>query len=129
MFTSKGILKYEAGHKLALYIDPEIARYYRSFIPKTILFHTSKYRPHLTVIRTGREKPVNNNKWGLYRNFEIEFQYDPYIYIEDVYIWINASSERLEEIRLELGLPRHYSYSNKFHITIANRKEQNKEID
>lgn len=132
MFSSIGILKYEitenAGYKLIVEVDQEIADYYRSLIPKWYKTSRQRYPAHISVVR--KEIPPRKEFWGKYDGKEIEFVYSPLIYKGIVYWWINAFSNKLEEIRLEMGLPISSKYTRPpdgwdkvFHITIGNSKE------
>lgn len=134
LYKSYGTLKYSIGKeknapRLILEIDKDISRYYRSFIPKSILYNIPKYPPHITVVREGKEQPLKLEEWGKYEGEEIEFQYDNIIKFGSVYIWINCFSKRLEEIRLGLGMEINSLYTlppegfvKCFHSTIANIK-------
>jgi len=119
---SKGIIRYHEGDKLVVDIDPELARYYRSWIPKSISFNIPLHPPHITVIRGAYESPKDKSKWGLREGEEIEFEYDNFIQIGKVYIWLSVQCKRLEQIRNELGLDRCFDKFKGFHITIANMK-------
>lgn len=118
---STGILEYgngNSGLKLTVKIDPNIYFYYRSLIPKAICLNHQKFEPHISVVR--KEIPQNMNFWGKYEKEKVEFEYDSFVYHGEIYYWLNAYSKRLEEIRLELGLP----LSRKiFHITLGNIKK------
>lgn len=132
MFSSVGKLKYEKGnvyqYKLALYIDREISRYYRSLIPKWIKPNSQMYPPHVSVVRN--EVPLNLDAWGKYENEPIKFYYENIVRFGKVYCWLNVFCKRLEDIRLELGLPVDSQYTlppegyvKCFHSTIGNFKE------
>ena len=116
-----------SGHKLNVMVDPGIVSYYRSLIPKYVHLNPQAFAPHISVVR--RETPVNMDFWGKYEGEEVKFAYGNVVHHGKVYYWLNAFSERLEEIRLELGLPvsTEYtrppdSYTKVFHITIGNTK-------
>lgn len=131
MFQSVGTLKYEKiegyGFRLVLEIDPGIALFYRSLIPKWYKASSLRARPHITVVR--KIAPKNLNLWGKYEGEKVEFWYDPDIKTDGVtYWWLNAYSKRLEEIALELGVCfRHKGkppegFDTIWHTTIANMK-------
>ena len=129
MFHSSGKLVYsDDGRRVVVEVDPEIARYYRSLIPKSIKWQVPLYTPHITVVRTGLEGIYDKSLWGHCNGEVIRFNYDPYICIGNKYIWLDAHSSRLTEIRGDLGLPRkripHPLGTGVpcFHITIANMK-------
>ncbi len=130
LFKSEGILHY-GSTKLIVKVDPGIAYFYRSLIPKSIYIDPQKYKPHISVVRN--ETPANMENWGKYENQKIEFSYGNQIYNGQVYWWINAFSTQLEEIRIELGLSISEYYTqppdgfNKcFHITLGNCKKHQK---
>jgi len=130
MFHSSGKLIYsELPIRLVVEIDPEIAAFYRSLIPPHIHFSIPMYPPHISVIR--REVPLNIELWNKYQGLDVSFEYDPYIFIGNLYIWLKVYSTELENIREELGLPRHRSGITRppneqpcFHTTIANFKNR-----
>lgn len=133
MFSSTGTLSYGYDNnkllKLIVNIDSEISRYYCSFIPKYYTINRQMYPPHITVVR--KEKPPNLKVWNKYEGQEIEFFYSNQVFHEGVYFWLNAFSTKLEEIRLELGLPISSKYTRPpdsfervFHITLANCKQK-----
>lgn len=130
LHKSHGILRYSiepiVGHKLIVEVDREISNYYRDLIPKYIDWTPQKYPPHISVVRY--ETPLTD-AWGKYDGEQIEFEYSGIIHSGTTYWWLNAFSERLEEIRVELGLPISSEYTRPpegfdkvFHITLANCK-------
>lgn len=129
LFQSTGVLHY-GQHKLIVLADTEISRYYRALIPKWINTNPQKYPTHISVVR--KEVPPNMDVWGKYEGKEVEFYYTSTIYFGTVYCWLNAFSERLEEIRLELGLsisekftqPPSDRWKKCFHITLGNFKHE-----
>lgn len=128
MFNSTGILKYHNNpYKLIVEIDQNICDYYRSLIPKWIKTNRQMYSAHISVVRN--EVPVNLEHWGKYEGEEIEFLYENEIKFGAVYCWLNVWCKRLEEIRLELGLPVSSPYTlppegfaKCFHSTLGNFK-------
>lgn len=131
LFHAVGVLRYsipKIGHKLVAEIDRDIGDYYFRLIPLYKNVNRQMYAPHISVVR--HETPVNLEHWGKYEGQEIEFTYSNRIHHGKVYYWLNAFSKRLEEIRLELGLPVSSQYTRPpdgfvkcFHITLANIKE------
>jgi len=132
LFESIGILRYSFkenyGYKLIVEIDKDIAEYYRSLIPPWKgKISPQMYAPHISVVR--KEVPPNLDVWGKYNGEEIKFLYSNYINQGTVYWWLNAFSTRLEEIRVELGLPVSSQYTlppeghiKAWHITLGNYK-------
>jgi hypothetical protein len=121
-FESIGTLFYSGRNKVALNVDLGLAEYYRSTIPKSVKHNRPKYKPHITVVRSGREVVPDRREWGKHAGERISFQYDPFVYMDNTYIWLKAYSNRLQEIRKGLGLPAMRERFGEFHITIANRK-------
>ena len=119
---SEGILRYGKTSRLVVDVDKDLAKYYRTFIPKHISFNVPMHSPHITVIRTGHEKPLDMERWGEREGEVIEFKYDPEINIGQTYIWLSVHCKKLELIREELGLDACFDKFKWFHITIANMK-------
>jgi hypothetical protein len=128
MFTSTGILRYgDDPCKLVLEIDQQISDYYLRLLPKSISYNRQKYRAHVSVVR--KEIPVNMEFWRKYEGEEVEFFYEGIVRFSENYCWLNVFSVRLEEIRLELGLPVDSpftlppaGFSKCYHTTIGNFK-------
>ena len=96
--------------------------------PKWIKTNPQAYPAHISVVR--KEIPPNLEYWGVYEGAPVEFLYTHTVYNGKVYWWLNAFSNRLEEIRVELGLPVHSEYTlppegftKCFHLTIGNSKK------
>ena len=119
---SFGTLRYGDSNWLVVDVDSELARYYRSFIPKNCLFNVPLHSPHITVVNGRFEVPVKSDKWKLYEGETIEFDYNTQIYVDELYMWLHVDCKRLEEIRTELGLTECFDNDKGFHITIANMK-------
>lgn len=131
MHISTGPLRYSfderTGYKLVVEVDPELSRYYRSLIPKYHAVNPQRYSPHISVVR--REIPLNLEPWGKHEGEIVEFQYDSYIHRGTTYWWLNVFCVRLENVRLELGLPVSSEFTRPpdtfikvFHTTLANSK-------
>jgi hypothetical protein len=131
LFESVGVLRYtikeEYGYRLVLEVDQGISDFYRALIPKWIKTNKQMYRAHISVVRY--EVPPNLDAWGKYEGEEVKFLYSNYINNGTVYWWLNAFCTRLEEIRVELGLPVSSQYTlppegftKCFHMTIGNNK-------
>jgi hypothetical protein len=113
-------------YRLVLNVCQDLSDFYRKQVPKHIAISQQKYRAHISVIRN--EVPANLDIWEKYAGHEVEFQYEPFPMNDERYWWITCWSTRLEEIRVELGLPvavrpSHSPYgSNRFHFTFGNTK-------
>lgn len=124
---STGRLRYIGDDSLIVEIDPDIARYYRNLFPKYNPINGTRYAPHITVVRTGRDEPLKEF-WGKYEGHKVDFIYCPFIERSEVYFWLNVLCKKLEDIREELGLPVITSmyapdgYRKFFHVTIGNIK-------
>lgn len=102
--------------------DPFLDSYYISLIPKYKYPKPQYYKPHITVVRFGKEFPPNMEKWGVYDNQKVYFQYNTELKEDEKYFWLEADSKFIRKIRIELGLPPYRDGFNCFHITIANKK-------
>lgn len=127
MYTYTGTLRYfitgNGRYRLTIELDTDFGDYYRNFIPKWKVARSPKYKPHITLVRTGKEYPTNLEMWGKHEGESIEFQYTPYIYEDETYFWMSAWSDQAVEIRKALGLPPfRFIDSKSYHITIANKK-------
>ena len=121
-FPSTGVLEYKGDNRCVLNISPDLCRYYKSLIPKSQSVQPQMFPCHITVVRTGKEEPLNREAWGRYEGEVVPFEYENAVSRGSVYYTLNAWSERLEEIREELGLPRTRTGYDEFHITIGNTK-------
>jgi hypothetical protein len=127
LFTSTGTLRY-GNTNLVLDVDQGIVDFYRAMLPKSIRTNRQMYNAHISVVR--KEVPPNMELWGKYAGEQIEFKYSNVIRNGNLYYWLDVWCERLEQIRLELGLPCDSPYtrppdgfSKTFHVTIGNIKE------
>lgn len=132
LLESYGPLRYsqeDGQHRLVVEVDPELARYYRSFIPKWIDNNKPRWPAHITVVRPFKESVLNVQAWGKYEGEIVHFHYQNYLHTGKVYYWLNIFCKRLEEIRVELGLPVSSPFTlppegflKCFHCTVANLK-------
>ncbi len=116
------------GQRIVLLVDPSIALYYRSTIPKFFHAHPTRYEPHISVVR---KEIVSSDSWNLALKLHgknISFAYDPFVFDDGVYFWLNVESEELVSFRKYLGLTAYSEMarppdgSDCFHMTIANTK-------
>lgn len=128
LYRSTGILEYsESKNKLILRIDRGIYLYYRSFIPNLHTVNGQRHPPHISVVRN--QIPPNLQFWGKYEGEEVEFYYENIVRQDDLYLWLDCYSARLEDIRIELGLPLYnmtreprQGFLQRWHTTIGNIK-------
>ena len=129
MFKSTGTLQYFTNpYKVWVLVDPGIAAFYRSMIPPIYGVKRPKYPAHISVVR--KAIPRKLDAWGLHEGRQITFEYELWHYNDHRYWWLGVRCNELEDIRLELGLPRLSDITRSpdsghpFHITIGNTKEQ-----
>lgn len=130
LYTSTGRLRYGRNSWwLCVDCDQGLADYYRALLPKAWNTSRGRYDAHITVARD--EEPPNKEFWKKYDGESLEFFYLPGIKQGKIYYWLDIYCVRLEEIRLELGLPVENKfepplpgYRKRFHLTIANIKGQ-----
>lgn len=120
MFTGEGILHYGPEEDRAiLLVDQDLADFYRRLVPKYIDIKAQRHPAHVTVVRTGLERPLAG-PWGRYQGEVVPFTYSNEIGLHDGYFYLQIESDRLDAIRRELGLPRHFDPVKGHHITIGN---------
>ena len=129
MYRSSGILQYFTDPiKLVAQVDLDLGNFYRSLIPKYYGVSRPMYDPHISVIR--KVVPPNMSVWGKYQDDKVDFDYDHYVFNDELYFWLNVFSPQLESIRLELGVKPFGDATlspdgrHKFHITLGNLKNK-----
>lgn len=131
LYNSIGVLKYDIipsyGFRLVLEIEQDIVDYYYSLIPKYYGVKSQQYKAHISVVR--KETPPYLYFWGKYQDRPIRYFWEPTIYHENNYWWLDCFCLELEEIRKELGLWYKGKYTmppkpwgKYFHCTIGNNK-------
>lgn len=127
MFQSSGSLHYSVNpYRLVVNADDELARYYRSLVPKYLKIKKPLFPAHISVVRNC--VPPKLDSWGKYENIIINFFYENYIYNDELYFWLNIYSSELENIRAELGLSPwgdvtlSPDFKHRFHLTLGNLK-------
>ncbi len=128
MLTSVGTLRYtDEPIKLILEVDPGIGHLYRRLIPAYLNVRQPMWPAHISIVR--KRTPPNMEAWGRYEGKQVEFQYESYVYNDELYYWLNCYSEELEAIRVELGLKPYGDVSvspcgsHRFHCTVGNLKK------
>ena len=132
MFTSTGTIQYDDSDRvrMTVKVNQDFSNYYRALIPKYLNVVRPRWPAHITAIRPELDIPPKIRYWGDYDGEEVEFLYDPYIFWDKGFCWVDAWSKRLEDIRTELGLPNtstrpvvRAGFSKIFHCTIGNYEE------
>lgn len=120
-YSSEGFLRYDPGPntRIVLLVDQGLADYYRRLIPRHIEVKPQRHAAHITVFRTGLEH-TDSPAWGRHDGEIVPFTYDGQIFHHDGYFYLEVESERLDAIRRELWLPRHFDPVKGHHITIGN---------
>lgn len=129
MFEAEGSLQYGPGRRAVVWIDQGISDFYRSLIPKYCYAQPQLYPAHITVVRIKLETPTNMDAWGKYEGEVVKYYYDTNIRFDGTYFYLNTYSDRIGEIREELGLPRFRfgelgTDRGSYHTSIANVKNQ-----
>jgi hypothetical protein len=139
MFESTGKLLYDPHARIKqapfwciLKTDEGIVDYYKHWIKKElaldldgkrhpIKFETTVWGSHVSVNRG--VQPPNIKLWKKHQGENIKFTYSNRVYhINNWFFCVDAYSERLEEIRTELGLSKTPPYG--FHVTIGRVNKQ-----
>lgn len=128
---SEGVLKYGPGIRAIVEVDQGISDLYRNLCPRYLYVQPQMYKAHITVVRTDKETPKNMDFWEKYEGELIPFSYERRVYSDGTYFYLTVMSDRIGDIREELGLPRYRfgelgSDRGGYHITIGNVKHENR---
>lgn len=127
--TGEGSLHYEfvrGLYRLVVDVDPGIVEYYRALVPRHVRINRQKYTPHISVVR--EEVLPNPAPWSAHEGQVLVFDYSIAVKNNDVYYWLEVYSDRLGDVRDELGLTRGCWYTwppdgaDCFHCTLGNKK-------
>lgn len=127
MWDSEGKLEYGPGLRAVVWVEQNISDLYRKLIPKYYYAQPQLYPAHITVVRLRLETAKNMEVWNKYNGELVLFSYDSSIRFDGTYFYLNVQSERIGDIREELGLPR-FRFGDLgadkrcYHVTIANVK-------
>jgi len=66
--------RYRGDFKLIVEVDPGIAVFYRTLIPKSVSIQSPKYTPHITVIRKETPPHLYMGRTPV-RNYKIRIQF------------------------------------------------------
>lgn len=96
--------------------------YYQHWIKKNydVAFEKTVWGSHISVVRG--DEPLKKEAWNKYKNEKVPFTYSNKIYRVHWFFCVDVYSERLEEIRTELGLSRIPKHG--FHLTIGRMNKQ-----
>lgn len=115
------------GYKLVIKAEQAIADAYYALIPKYKNVQRQMYPAHVSAIR--RQPTVDLKHWGKYQDELVIFYYSDNIRFGTVYYWLDVFSQRLDEIRIELGLsveehftPPPEGFKKCYHLTLGNIK-------
>lgn len=127
MWDSIGRLEYGPGLRAVVWVEQDISDLYRKLIPKYYYAQPQLYPAHITVVRLRLETAKNMEVWNKYNGELVPFSYDSAIRFDGTYFYLNVQSERIGDIREELGLPR-FRFGDLgadkrcYHVSIANVK-------
>lgn len=127
MFKGIGKLNYGNTHAV-LWIDQETTDYYLSLIPKARYVKRPRNAAHITVVRGGGEEPDILKKpelWGRHEGENIVYYHNGEVKNYGDFYVVHAFSERIGEIREELGLPRFRFQDEWYHFTVGNTRYEN----
>lgn len=102
-----------------MFVDQGLADYYCWLLPRYIDARPQRHPAHVTVFRTGLDM-ADEDAWGRHEGEIVPFTYDGRVLRHDGYFYLEVESVRLDEVRIELGLPRHFDPVKGHHITIGN---------
>ena len=130
LFKSSGPLRYSIqegyGYRLVVDVDPGIHELARALIPKAARVQRPMYPPHISVVR--KQVPTRLEHWGRHEGREVEFEYCTRVFNDHTYWWLRVFCKELEDVRVELGLEPHSSWTvapdgrRCFHTTVGNTK-------
>jgi hypothetical protein len=127
MFKSYGKIKYDPISPrtkfkkwwMILQCDKELIRYYQHIYYKTHWkkLQTAAWGPHISASR-GTE-PINKDSWNKHSGKTIEFsyEYNGLFQSNGSHVWLPVKSDKLCDIREELGLTREPKIP--FHLSIG----------
>lgn len=126
-FESEGKIQYGPGKRAVAWADQGISDFYRRLIPKYCYPQPQLYPAHITIVRLRLESAKNMDVWGKYEGEIIPFVYDSEVHFDGTYFYLNVQSNRIGDIREELGLPRFRfgdlgAEKHCYHISIGNVK-------
>ena len=129
-YKSTGTLRYfttDGGSRwIRLMCCGDLARYYRTQIHDSALM-LPMWGPHITVCngRWEKIKPDFDRYWRKYDKKRIDFTYEGKVQYDSPFYFLFCFSERLGDIREELGLSRIFA-KRPLHFTLGRNTPSNK---
>lgn len=122
IYLAKGVVK-TYRNWIICELDNEIIKYYRALLPKCLYVSGPREVAHITIVRNF-ENP-DRFGWSKYNGEPIDVLYYSGIQTDkrNLYYWLNAQSDRIIEIRKELGLSAYIGLYETLHITVGNTKQ------
>ena len=119
MISTLGTIRYYNTY-CVLWLDKDIAPYYRSLVPRAWYIKPPMNPTHISVVR--KFETPDKTHWGKYDGRPVYCQYVLPICHNVTYCWLDAYSSDIQAIRTELGLPIYVGDHECYHITIGNFK-------
>ena len=125
MFQAHGIIKYYKNWCMAWLDEDDLLAYYRALLPKAWGVCPPMRPAHVSIVRLFEE--YNPKNWGKYDSQTIVVDYEPGVYTDGTYFWLDCWSDEIGYIRRSLGLSTFrerdgFSNYDCYHITIGNLK-------
>ena len=124
-------LKSKTDWWIVVNTDSEICRYYRWWVYRRYMLELQKpsWGAHVSVLRGGKPAGDKMHLWKKYQGEKIEFEYEPIIRHSgdttrgdrpDVFWFVDVWSDRMNEIRAELGFTNVFrDQPIKYHLTVG----------
>lgn len=116
-FHSYGTIRYRDDKWCSLMCDPELGRYYRAQIHDKLLMQPM-WGTHVTIVNGRWEKIKNKKAWKKYEGERLRFEYDSEVRYEPPFYFLFCFSEKIGDIREELGLSRIFAV-RPLHLTLG----------
>ena len=126
MFQARGIIRYYHNWVMAWLDEDDLLDYYRALVPKAVGIQPPMRAAHVSIVRLFEEVP-DRSAWGKHEGESIIVDYEPGVYTDGTYFWLDAWSDEVGYIRRSLGLSTFrerdgFSDYGCYHITIGNVK-------
>ena len=114
-----GTIDYYTRYCVA-WVDPELAHYYRSLVPKDRYIQKPMYPAHCTIVSKYDEKS-EFYKQKKYQGKRLVLWYENIVQESGPYFGLTVDSRAIERMRRELGLSKLMG-DKPYHITVGNNK-------